>query len=236
MIFRNRKMIALAAMLGVAGTAIAASPTLILTGRVEAVSQSEHFVVVLGKRVYTTDTNRFVAGQLVNVYGTRSSDGSIRNASLESSSTYSIGGDQIFVNGTLTAVDAAKGLAYIDGVAVDLAQLQAVSGAKLPSVGSQIQVGGSVSPATGLVAVKRAIISGGSNEAAIISGGSNEEAIISGGSNEAAIISGGSNEAAIISGGSNEAAIISGGSNEAAIISGGSNEAAIISGGSADSQ
>jgi hypothetical protein len=198
----NKKLGVLAAMIGFGGSALAATPTLILSGRIEAVRQHDHLVIVLGKNVYTSDADRVVPGQFVNVYGVRAPDGSIRNASLESSATYSVGSDEIFVNGTVSEIDPARGIAYVDGVPVDYSQLANAAGKSPPSVGTRVQVTGGIAPASGVVSVKRAIISGGSNEAAIISGGSNQAAIISGGSNQAAIISGGSNEAAIISGGS----------------------------------
>jgi hypothetical protein len=221
----------LAGMLGLmTGASMAAPmPSLLLTGRVEYVNSTEGILYVLGHKIHSGDARRVVQGQLVNVYGVASTDGTISGAQIESVSSYAVGTDQLFVRGVITAVDEAAGLVYVGSTAVPVSQITAQGAA--PRVGNAIGVFGTQDTASSPFVVRGAILSGSGEKEAILSGSGEQAAILSGsGASRAQILSGSGVQATILSGSGEQAAILSGSGEQAAILSGSGEKEAILSG------
>ena len=75
----------------VSAIATAASPKLLISGRVDAVDATSGSLTIEGKSIHTADARRVLPGQFVNVYGVLNRDGSISDVAVESASTYVIG-------------------------------------------------------------------------------------------------------------------------------------------------
>jgi hypothetical protein len=201
--------------------------TLLLTGRVEFVNSSEGVVQVLGRKIYSNDARRVVLGQLINVYGISSADGSINKAQLESVANYVVGDATAYVDGFVTSVDSAAGVVYVGSTPVPISQLAT---AQLPKPGDQVSVFGTQSAQGGEIVVRRAILSGSGDREQILSGSGDKGQILSGSGDKGQILSGSGDRGQILSGSGDKGQILSGSGDKGQILSGSGDKGQILSG------
>ena len=173
--------------------AAATTPTLQLSGSIEAVDVAARTVTVSGRRVATPDAARVVVGQFVSVYGTPNSDGSIANAMLESYSIYS----SLSTPGSATAV--GKAIPALTGGGGEREELTGGGGER-----EELTGGGG----------EREELTGGGGEREELTGGGGEREELTGGGGEREELTGGGGEREELTGGGGEREELTGGGGE----------------------
>jgi len=131
----------------VAGTALPEEQSLsgtelLISGPVEKVDAALGTVTIFGREIATDKASQLATGQLVDVYGSLRSDGSVANTEIDPTSQYGSGGDPVFIKGVVTDVNALLGQAQFGGTTVDYTSQLASAEFTAPSVGEVLGVDG----------------------------------------------------------------------------------------------
>ena len=138
------------AITGGGGMAITGSGALLVLGRVSHVG--EDFISVLGQSVFadSSSISGLRAGSTVAIYGSIDIDtGSIVGASIVDADSAGFASGTSYLTGIVDAVDSAKGVAMVSGIAVDYTGL--LSNGAAPGVGDMVSVAGYSAGDSGLL-------------------------------------------------------------------------------------
>ncbi len=145
--------VAFGAVLGATAMASAyadAGKELLLSGPVEQIDRGGDTVTVLGQK-FKAPADQLSLGQVVNVYGQLTSDGSITDPVVQGTNRFGTNGDPVFLKGVVTNSDAALGRVGVDGLTIDYTAELANADFTMPSVGDVIAVSGTEPAAKGLL-------------------------------------------------------------------------------------
>jgi len=115
---------------------------LLISGPVEKVDGALGTVTIFGREISTDKASQLAPGQIVDVYGSLKSDGSIADTEIDPTPQYGSGGDPVFIKGVVTDVNALLGQAQFGGTTVDYTAQLASAEFTAPSVGEVLGVDG----------------------------------------------------------------------------------------------
>jgi hypothetical protein len=115
---------------------------LLISGPVEKVDAALGTVTIFGREISTNKASQLAPGQIVDVYGSLKSDGSMADTEIDPTPQYGSGGDPVFIKGVVTDVNALLGQAQFGGTTVDYTAQLASAEFTSPSVGEVLAVDG----------------------------------------------------------------------------------------------
>jgi len=195
-------------------------------------------VTVLGKD-FETSTEGLAIGEVVNIYGVLSADGSMADTLVEATNAFGGSGDPVFLKGVVSDTNPALGRIQVDGATIDYTNQLANSEFAPPAQGDVIAVTGSQPLVKGVVlatafgnnAYTAAMTGRGFKVAAMTGGGIKSAAMTGGGVGTTAMTGGGVGIAAMTGGGVGTTAMTGGGVGTAAMTGGGVGTTAMTGGG-----
>jgi hypothetical protein len=125
-----------------ASTQPAKQSELLVVGPVENVKALSGVVTVLGRDVATNLASQLAVGEIVEVYGTLSSDGSIANAKVKAKGEYIPGVSVVMTKGVVTATHPSIGTLSIGSALVDYTALLSDRDLSAVTVGETLEVAG----------------------------------------------------------------------------------------------
>jgi len=195
-------------------------------------------VTVLGKD-FETSTEGLAIGEVVNIYGVLSADGSMTDTYVEGTTALGGSGDPVFLKGMVSDTNPALGRIQVDGATVDYTNQLANSEFAPPAQGDVIAIAGSQPLVKGVVlatafgdnAYTAVMTGGGFKVAAMTGGGLGKAAMTGGGIKSAAMTGGGVGTTAMTGGGVGTTAMTGGGVGTTAMTGGGVGTTAMTGGG-----
>jgi hypothetical protein len=134
-------------------------PLLLIAGPLKSYNAKTGIAVILGQNVPVSAQSMPEPGLMVSVFGTISSNGSLKVSSIGAGSLYAPGAREVFLTGIVKTSDPLFDTVTVGAVTVDLATALAASGAPMPPVGAMIQLVGT-QPVIGGVILAMAVNEG----------------------------------------------------------------------------